>query len=794
MSRLRQLISERHRRSRPAGAAALVSVPHVVLQPGRLQVMSRSLSTVPLLVLALCSAPVHAMGQVDQDSIRIERLAALGKLYGVVKFFHPYLVYKDIDWDSAVVAAVPDVGAAVTPEEYGMAIQDLLNVLGDPATRLTRVQPPAKPTEGERHPVSDWTEDSVLVVTIRKYAALADFYHAIEELQAIGDRALTAPGVLFDLRAADPPGQSERGLLPLLFNWSGLNEKLSPASLVAPGQRGRMHSGFAPEAGGSSGGYYSAFYVIDGERFAPSEDVEEKPIVFLINEESDLPAIAVSLQADGKAQIVAEGRASDASVVQAARVSLADSLEAFVRLTELIYEDGSGGLHPDAVVPGSEASDAEDTALESALALLRRPGQKERSREALPARAIPPQTRTYSEMLYPPREYRVFAAFRIWNIIHYFFPYKHLMEEDWYAVFKKFIPRMAAAEDSLEYSLAVAEMVSHIHDTHGYIRSPVLREYFGVASSPILTRVIEGAAVVTQFLNDSIAEASGIEIGDLIVSVDGEDAAQRIDRISRYVAGSTPQALNDRVMGIWLNGPEGSTATLTVRGRASSVRDVIVPRSTEYWSGYSGERSGEVLKMLPGNIGYADLDRLSVAMVDSMFNMFRDTKAIILDMRGYPQGTAWAIAPRLTTESSVAAAKFRRPLVMSPDTSTWTTVEFVQFTPQTDQWRYEGETVMLIDERTISQAEHTGLFFEAANGTRFVGTHTNGANGDVTNFYVPGGIVINFSGHDVRHVDGRQLQRIGLVPDIEVKPTLEGIRTGKDEVLEKALEYLRGKR
>ena len=38
---------------------------------------------------------------------------------------------------------------------------------------------------------------------------------------------------------------------------------------------------------------------------------------------------------------------------------------------------------------------------------------------------------------------------------------------------------------------------------------------------------------------------------------------------------------------------------------------------------------------------------------------------------------------------------------------------------------YRGRTVMLIDERAISQSEHTGLFFEAANGTTFIGSPTD---------------------------------------------------------------------
>jgi C-terminal processing protease CtpA/Prc len=97
---------------------------------------------------------------------------------------------------------------------------------------------------------------------------------------------------------------------------------------------------------------------------------------------------------------------------------------------------------------------------------------------------------------------------------------------------------------------------------------------------------------------------------------------------------------------------------------------------------------------------------------------------------------------------------------------------------------------MLIDEFAGSQAEHTGLFLEAANGTKFIGGPTAGANGDLTNFTVPGGLRITFSGHGIHHADGRQLQRVGLLPDIEVKPTIQGIREGRDEVQERAIAYL----
>ena len=48
---------------------------------------------------------------------------------------------------------------------------------------------------------------------------------------------------------------------------------------------------------------------------------------------------------------------------------------------------------------------------------------------------------------------------------------------------------------------------------------------------------------------------------------------------------------------------------------------------------------------------------------------------------------------------------------------------------------------------------------------------------------------VRFSGQGVWHADGRQLQRVGLQPIVEVRSTLAGIGPGKDEILEAAIEY-----
>ena len=98
---------------------------------------------------------------------------------------------------------------------------------------------------------------------------------------------------------------------------------------------------------------------------------------------------------------------------------------------------------------------------------------------------------------------------------------------------------------------------------------------------------------------------------------------------------------------------------------------------------------------------------------------------------------------------------------------------------------------MLIDERAISQSEHTGLFLEQASDVRFIGSRTAGANGDVTRMVLPGRVMVGFTGHDVRHADGRQLQKVGLTPHVEVFPTIKGIQDGRDEVLDRAIRFVK---
>ncbi|MBV9406464.1 MAG: hypothetical protein JO211_14065, partial [Acidobacteriaceae bacterium] len=415
--------------------------------------------------------------------------------------------------------------------------------------------------------------------------------------------------------------------------------------------------------------------------------------------------------------------------------------------------------------------------------------------DSRPAYPAPKPERAYNESPYPSTELRILAAYKIWGMVHYFFAYRDLMDEDWDDLLPAFLPKFIAAKDGREYNLVVAEMVSHMADSHAIVESEALTSFFGKAPVGLRLRLIERKPLVTEILDED-AKQAGVQVGDIVSKVDGESLVDRFRRETPYMAASTQQSLGNLVIERILNGPEDSTSTLTITDREGRTHEVHLKRSSRYFAALRNQRTGEIIKRLATNVGYADLDRLMPDQVDSMFEQLRDTKAILFDMRGCPHESMATLASRLTDEHEVPTAIFTGPLALSPDISTGRTLTstasyfFVEKLPESALWKYKGKTAMLIDERTIGEAEHTGLFLEVANKTAFVGSASAGADGEVTRFVVPGGITIHFSGRDVRHANGGKLQRLGLQPNVNVTPTIQGIRSGRDEVLEKAVEYV----
>jgi hypothetical protein len=724
------------------------------------------------------------------DSIRIPRLEALGRLYTAIRFFHPAPGYLGLELDQVTATAADAIRVADTRDAYQAALTGLLELLDDPRTRIIDGTIPWQADSGQAAVSHRWTQDSVLVVTV-----LPPPVPASAEVAA-GLALLTphfgrARAIVFDLRG--PPGWPELGSVEHAFGQEVVSRALLAVPIGGPGERTRFHEGYQPDRPAQASAVFrQGWHQEAGPVFEGAAGGNTRPIVFVVNGDSELPRFALAARSAGIATIVGEGAASQALGGTVLRLPMGDSLVAQVRVGELVNGDGTVARAVDTVVASGGAG--RDPALSLALTLARRPWTPYGAATA-PAISPPPPVPDSTDGDFPGPGERLVGLFRLWGAVRYFHAYPELRNGDWEAALARFIPRFEAARDSVEYALAIAELMALTRDSHGGVQAPGLRALWGTAPLPFKARMIAGRPIVTRLAADSLG--FGLRLGDELLSIDGEAIGARLARIRRHLAASSEQALGRDALSRALRGRDGAMALLRVRGANGLVRTVRVPWSESYEPLLSAERDGPVLRLLPGGIGYADLDRLNPSDVDSMFRMFRDTRAIIFDMRGYPRETAWEIAPRLTDKDGVAAARFtlpvaRRPVELELEEMAAERLrsEFEQRLPPRKAEVYRGRTVMLIDERTQSQAEHTALFFQAANGTTLIGTPSAGANGDVTNVALPGGIVAWFTGLAVTYPDGRALQQVGLRPTIRVAPTLAGIRAGRDEVLEAAIRYL----
>ena len=165
---------------------------------------------------------------------------------------------------------------------------------------------------------------------------------------------------------------------------------------------------------------------------------------------------------------------------------------------------------------------------------------------------------------------------------------------------------------------------------------------------------------------------------------------------------------------------------------------------------------------------------------------FQDTDGIIIDIRNYPATSIlYELGPYFVS-SNKPFVKFTTANLKNPGEFTFVNTLNMQSTGKT----YEGKVVILINELTLSHAEFTAMAFRVADNSIIIGSTTAGADGNVSEISLPGGLLTMISGIGVNYPDGKETQRVGIIPDIIIKPTIEGIRNRKDELLDKAIEII----
>ena len=389
----------------------------------------------------------------------------------------------------------------------------------------------------------------------------------------------------------------------------------------------------------------------------------------------------------------------------------------------------------------------------------------------------------YAQVKLPDPGFQLLGLYRYWNIIQYWAPYRDTIGEDWNAALAEYIPKIALAQTSDDYKRQFLTLIARVHDTHANLWSSLsVRPPVGACQVPVTIRFLQRRAVVT-------AGSSPLQRGDIIEAIDGVAVSDLVQQWRPYYADSNDAAMLRDMSRTLTVGSCGDVRLRVHRG--SESLDLVTARTSDGAprdATPTHDIPGDAFRLLSKDVAYIKISTVKSADIAKHIDSAAGTRGLVIDIRNYPGDFPIFQLGGALIDKSTEFVRFTHLDLANPGAFVWGSGA-VSLTPRKP--RYTGKVVVLVDEITQSSAEYHAMAFRAAGGT-VIGSTTAGADGNVSNILLPGGLRTMISGLGVFYPDHRPTQRVGIVPDREVIPTVAGIRDGRDEVLEAALREILG--
>lgn len=397
--------------------------------------------------------------------------------------------------------------------------------------------------------------------------------------------------------------------------------------------------------------------------------------------------------------------------------------------------------------------------------------------------------------------FMLLGLFRLWNIVEYYCPNRNITDNAWESVLPKYI-KILLEGDVKNYRHYMAMLIAEINDTHSNFN---VSFEFGQRMIPLKMRFVDGELIVA---SDPFGrnDGFGISVGDRVLSIGGSTPDNIKKKVRLYRSLSNEASL-DREAALLASHVHRSQAVprkgVPVRieqRKTGDVLEVAMPSISvsEYYKAVretdKSMSKNKESRLIADSIGYFNPYDIQdpnsygydEAKADAIMNLFEDTKAIIVDMRGYPPSLAYKFIPKYLMAQNTQMVIFTIPTYSLPGTYRERDVSI----GRDNQDIYKGRIVVLVNEQTQSAAEYTTMAFQALPNCTIVGSQTAGADGNVSQIVLPGKMKFYISGLGVYYPDMTNAQRAGVKIDHYVTPTIEGAISGRDEVLEKAIELI----
>jgi hypothetical protein len=363
-----------------------------------------------------------------------------------------------------------------------------------------------------------------------------------------------------------------------------------------------------------------------------------------------------------------------------------------------------------------------------------------------------------------------------WNVLQHFFSYFDVIDTDWNKVLRKTLKSTIENKRKKDFFVTLCKMMALIEDGHGFV--------FGehMYHLPIRTEFIENKIVITA------SDNAELQRGDIIKKIDGKPVMKVLNEKEKIISGS-PQLRRHRALNILCSNFDlGETHLVIERdGRKQNITVSNSKHGSMFFNSID-ERpylSETIVEIEPG-IYYINMTNCTEKIFDQNIDILANAKAVIYDQRGGTRLNFFHIIPHLI-EEPVTSTWWNIPQTIYPNRKE---VEFDKsnWNIYPKQPLFRSKTVIINVPAVVSSGETAMGILDHYNLATTVGEPTAGCNGNINQINLPCGYYVCFTGMKVLKHDGSQLYLEGFQPDYPVNKTIQAIKDGRDEYLEKALE------
>lgn len=376
---------------------------------------------------------------------------------------------------------------------------------------------------------------------------------------------------------------------------------------------------------------------------------------------------------------------------------------------------------------------------------------------------------------------RLAAVITTWSTLLWFYPYFDDRGAAWAATFPRAISEVAAARNSTQVHTALSRLVAELHDGHGLVTHPTRPR---TGAFPLAFRRLENKFVVVGGIPQYVTPAL---LGAELLQVEDADIERLYTSQYALTSGATNGGRDFATLHYLASGQKGAMKRVTLKDSSGEFHLALPLISREVYGSQVRPKRPTSGTELADGVYYVDGVALSRTALEDLISSLKRARVVIWDQRGHVGGVAQRLLAHFI-RTDIPSPVFRVSIA-SPSGPVGYGDNGWSLWPA--EPALNAQLVVLIDGRAVSAAETVLQMIRDNKLATFVGEPTGGTNGDVITFGVPGGYSVRFTGMHVSAANGTIIHGRGIVPDRLVRPTLAGVRSGRDEILEAGLEEAR---